>query len=137
MDNSGGRSPVSGVGLIESVATYASDYATTLGKVNRGIAPKWVLANTSGGGTDADRVVRQVPATIEEFALRPLANNWSQFRDISETVARRLALSDPSGYLILDTLSTGGNPLDPRTRAEARPSWISSCNSTVEPGSRR
>ena len=87
--------------------------------MNRGIGPKWVLANTSGGGTDADRVVRQVPATIEEFALRPLAHTWAQFRDLADTVARRLALTEPAGYLILDTLSTGGSPTDPRTRMAA------------------
>ena len=81
--------------------------------------PKWVLANTSGGGTDADRVVRQVPATIEEFALRPLAQTWAQFQDLADTVARRLALTEPPGYLILDSLSTGGSPTDPRTRMAA------------------
>ena len=49
--------------------------------MNRAIAPKWVLANTVAGGTDADRVVRQVPATLEEFALRPLAHSWTQFQE--------------------------------------------------------
>ena len=86
--------------------------------MNRAIAPRWVLANTVAGGTDADRVVRQVPATLEEFALRPLAHSWSQFRETAESVRRKLALG-PSGYLILDALSTGGSPTDPRTRMAA------------------
>jgi hypothetical protein len=90
-----------------------------LGAINRAIAPRWVLANTSGGGPDADHVVQQVPGTIEEFARRPLGHTWVQFRDMADTVARRLALSDPSGYLILDTLSTGGSPTDDRTRMAA------------------
>jgi hypothetical protein len=119
MDNSGGRAPTEGAALVESTDTYASDYGAVLGAVNRGIAPKWVLANTSGGGTDADRVVRQVPGTIEEFALRPLAHTWAQFQDLADTVSRRLALSSPPAYLVLDSLSTGGSPTDPRTRMAA------------------
>jgi hypothetical protein len=119
MDNSGGRAPVERAVLVEATDTYASDYGAVLGTVNRGIAPKWVLANTSGGGTAADRVVRQVPATIEEFALRPLAHNWVQFRDTADMVARRLALTDPAPYLVLDTLSAGGSPTDERTRVAA------------------
>lgn len=119
MDNSAGKAPTAGVGLVESTASYSSDYAAVLGAINRGIAPAWVVANTSGGGADADRVVRQVRGTIEEFALRPLSHNWSQFRDTADLVARRLALTHPGGYLILDTLSNGGSPTDPRTRIAA------------------
>jgi len=119
MDNSGGKAPTNKAKLVESADSYASDYGALLGAVNRGIAPKWVLANTSGGGADADRVVRQVPATIEEFALRPLAHTWAQFRDAADLVARRIALTDSTGYLILDALSTGGSPIDPRTRLAA------------------
>jgi hypothetical protein len=119
MDNSAGKPPTGGASLIESTSSYASDYAAVLGAINRGIAPAWVLANTSGGGADADRVVRQVPATVEEFALRPLAHNWTQFRDTADLVARRLSLTNPPGHLILDTLSAGGSPTDPRTRIAA------------------
>lgn len=119
MDNSGGRAPTDRAVLVELTDTYATDYGAVLGAVNRAIAPRWVLANTSGGGTDADRVARQVPASIEEFALRPLGHNWVQFRDLADTVARRLTLADPPGYLVLDSLSTGGSPTDPRTRMSA------------------
>src|SRR5262245_42483344 len=119
MDNSGGKAPTGGASLVESTANYATDHAAVLGAINHGIAPRWVLANTSGGGADADRVARQVPGTIEEFALRPLAHNWSQFRDAAEMVARRVSLTSPSNYLILDTLSAGGSPTDPRTRVAA------------------
>jgi hypothetical protein len=119
MDNSGGHDPTEGAPLVESTDTYAADYGAVLGAVNRGIAPKWVLANTAGGGADAARVVRQVPGTIEEFALRPLAQSWAQFQDLAATVSRRLTLNSPTGYLVLDSLSTGGSPTDPRTRMAA------------------
>lgn len=119
MDNSGGRLPTDPAETLESRETYASDYGAALGAVHRAIAPKWVLANTVAGGTEADRVARQVPATLEEFALRPMAHSWQQFRETAEQVARRLALTDPAGYLILDTLSTNGSPMDPRTRLAA------------------
>jgi hypothetical protein len=110
MDNSAGRLPADTPPAVESTDTYALDYAALLGVVNRTIAPKWVLANTSGGGPAADRVVRQVPATIEEFALRPLAQSWGQFQELAGTVARRLALGDPAGYLVVDSLSAGSSP---------------------------
>lgn len=123
LDNSAGRNPAAGVAVVEPTDTYASDYAAVLGAVGRGIAPQWVLANTSGGGTAADRVARQVPATIEEFALRPMAQTWAQFSDLASTVQRRLALSELPGYLVLDSLSTGGSPTDPRTRMAALASY--------------
>jgi hypothetical protein len=113
MDNSSGRLPTAS-GLVESTDSYASNMAALLGAVNRGIAPKWVLANTTNGGTDSDRIARQVPVTIEEFALRPMANSWGQFRDLADKESNRLASS--SGDLILDSLSNGGSPTDPRTR---------------------
>jgi hypothetical protein len=119
MDNSGGQDPTAGVKLVESTSAYASEFSSLLGAIDRGIAPKWVLANTSGGGDAENRVARQVPATIDEFALRPMSQTWSQFRDLASKVENRLALSDPPGYLILDSLSTGGSPTDPRTQIAA------------------
>ncbi len=119
MDNSGGRGPIANSPVVESAAAYTSDFAALLGAINRRIAPKWVLANTSSGGSAAEQIVRQVPATIEEFALRPMSTNWSQFLDVSGMVSNRQALSDPPGYLILDSLSTGGAPTDSRTRIAA------------------
>jgi hypothetical protein len=117
MDNSAGRLPGDPAITVESREAFASEYAALLGGVNRAIAPRWVLANTITGGVEADRVARQVPATLEEFALRPLAHTWAQFRETAETVRRRLAAS--TGYLLLDALSTGGSPTDPRTRMAA------------------
>jgi Bacterial Ig domain len=119
MDNSGGRLPTDNASLLEVTETYASDYGNVLAAINRAVSPKWVLANTAGGGSEADRVAKQVPATIEEFALRPMSSQWSQFRDLATNVTRRLSLTNPPGTLILDSLSTGGSPTDDRTRMAA------------------
>jgi hypothetical protein len=117
MDNSAGRLPTDTASLVESTDTYTADYASLIGTVNRSIAPKWVLANTSGGGAAADAIVRQVPGTIEEAAMRPLAQTWAQFQDLSSLVQRRMTTGP--GDLVLDSLSTGGSPTDPRTRMAA------------------
>jgi hypothetical protein len=119
MDNSGGKFPTVGTPPIEQTATYSTDYAALLGAVNRAVSPKWVLANTSGGGPAANGVAAHVPATIEESALRPLAGTWSQFRELANTVGQRLAAARSPGDLILDSLSNGGSPTDPRTQVAA------------------
>jgi len=87
-----------------------------LATINTAIAPRWVAANTAGGGADSDAVIRNTPASVEEFALRPLASTNSQFEDEAALIARRLALQTPSPYLVLDSLPTGGSPTDPRTQ---------------------
>src|SRR5262249_37245971 len=46
-------------------------------------------------------------------------HTWAQFRDLADKVARGLSASFPPGYLILDTLSSGGSSTDPRTRLAA------------------
>jgi hypothetical protein len=116
MDNSSGKSPTIGFKLIESTTTYTSDFAALLGSVNRAIEPNWVMANTSNGNTDTDLVVRQVPATLEEFAIRAMSSAWQQFDDLATTVARRQAVTNPSPYMVIDSLSTGGSPTDARTQ---------------------
>jgi hypothetical protein len=115
-DNSGGRLPIAGIAVKEPTAHYTADFAAMLGIVNTAIAPKWVAANTSGGGAETDAVVRAVPATVEEFALRPLASTWAQFLDVADLVARRQAAASPTPYLVLDSLPTGGDPTDARTQ---------------------
>lgn len=118
MDNSGGQVAIGDEKLLESIESYSTDFGAVLGAINRAIAPKWIIANTSGGGASGERVARHVPATIEEFALRPLAHNWAQFRDLASAIDRRLQSID-AGYLILDSLSQGGSPTDERTRMSA------------------
>jgi hypothetical protein len=116
MDNSSGKNPAAGLNLVESTTTYSADFAAMLGGINRAIAPKWVMANTSNGNAATDLVVRQVPATLEEFAVRALSGTWQQFTDMSDTVAHRQAVNSPSSYMVIDSLSRGGSPTDARTQ---------------------
>jgi hypothetical protein len=115
VDNSAGALPLDGAQVIEPTSSYTADYASMLGNLNRRIAPKWVIANTAGSGSETTQVARQVPGTLEEFALRPLATNWTRFEDVAELVRARQA-ANPAGYLILDSLPSGGSPTDPRTQ---------------------
>ncbi len=115
MDNSGGMPPFNVGATIEPVTNFAADYGSLLRTIGRAIAPRWILANTAGGGTTADAVASQIPAYYEEFAIRPLANNYQQFLDLAATVARRAA-SSGAPYAILDSLPAGGSPADPRTQ---------------------
>jgi len=116
VDNSNGRAPVLDADVVESTTTYGADYGSMLNAVARAVAPKWLIVNTAGGGTNADGVVRQNTAYFEEFALRPLAHNWQQFEDMAEAIAHRQGLRTPSPYAVLDSLPTGGSPTDPRTQ---------------------
>jgi hypothetical protein len=116
VDNSGGNSPVGGVQVAEPTASYTTDYAGLLNAIGQAIAPRWILANTAGGGTSADPVIQRVQAYFDEFVIRPLAANYQQFEDIASTFARRAALTSPSPYAILDSMPTNGSPTDSRTQ---------------------
>jgi hypothetical protein len=116
VDNSGGSPLINQRDALESISSYANDYGTLLNAIGRAIAPSWVLANTAGGGTTADGVIRQNTAYYEEFALRPLANTYRQFEDMAALIAHRANLQSPSPYAVLDSLPTGGSPTDPRTQ---------------------
>jgi hypothetical protein len=87
-----------------------------LNAIGRAIAPHWLMANTSGGQYDADGVIRQNTAYYEEFALRPLASNYTQFEDMANLIAHRQSLKSPAPYAVLDSLPTGGSPTDARTQ---------------------
>lgn len=115
VDNSGGRFPLTNQPLVEPSQSYAEDYAGLLNAINRRIFPRWLAANTAGGGAETDAVVRQVPMWFEEFAIRPLAHNYSQFLDLAAMLKRRQSVKTPAPYVVLDTLPTGGSPTDPRT----------------------
>jgi hypothetical protein len=116
VDNSGGKVPVPASQVMESVFSYAQDHAAMLAAVARALAPQWLLANTAGGATAADPVVKQGIPYFEEFAIRPLAHHYSQFEDLAAQVARRNALRSPETYAILDSYPTGGSPTDGRTQ---------------------
>ncbi|MFL5244723.1 MAG: hypothetical protein ACJ8FY_21685 [Gemmataceae bacterium] len=116
MDNSAGKLPLDGTGLLESTAAYSSAYGSLLHAISQKIAPGLLVANTAGGQSDADPVVAQTVAYYEEFAIRALAHNYQQFEDLAQQVAHRAALQGPKGYAILDSLPQGGSPTDPRTQ---------------------
>src|SRR5262249_13378534 len=48
-DNSSGKAPAAAGSVVERTSSYSVDYASLLNAVGRGIAPRWILANTSGG----------------------------------------------------------------------------------------
>src|SRR5439155_21110096 len=83
MDNATGKPPVGGTAVLEATSTYAGDYGAMLNYIGQAIAPHWIMANTSGGGTTSDSVVGMNTAYYEEFAIRPLANNYQQFEDLA------------------------------------------------------
>ncbi len=116
VDNSSAVAPVSSGSVVESLATYATDYGTLLNAVAQAVSPDWLMANTAGGGTTADAVIIRNTAYFEEFALRPLAANYLQFEDTAALIAHRAALQSPSPYAVLDALPTNGSPTDPRTQ---------------------
>jgi hypothetical protein len=115
MDNSEGKLRLNQADALEAVAPYADDYGLMLSVISKAIAPRWILANTGGGGLFAHRVIRQNPAYLEEFLLRPLAHHWGFFEDSAALVAQRAKLTRPAPYAILDTYPQNGAVNDPRT----------------------
>jgi hypothetical protein len=116
MDNSEGKVRVRAGDVVEPLAGFATDYGAMLAAVSRGIAPRWVLANTAGGYAQADPVLRQNPAYFEEFGIRPLADSYVAAEDIAGLVARRAALATPPPLAVIDSYPQGGKPDDARTQ---------------------
>jgi hypothetical protein len=116
VDNSGGPPPAAEGAVLEPLGAYAGDYGALLNAVARAVAPRWLLANTSGGNAHAEPVVQRIQGYYEEFALRPLAHNHQHFEDLAASFARRQSLRTPAPYAVFDTLPAGGSPTDPRTQ---------------------
>jgi Bacterial Ig domain len=116
MDNSSGKDPTTGFSVIESTALYSTDYSIMLGEINSGIAPKWVMVNIANSGAGTDLVVSQVPAVLDESAIRAMSATWAQFSQLAASVAEWQGLNNPPSYLVLDSVSTGGAETDPRTQ---------------------
>lgn len=115
MDNSQARPPAPAGEVLEPMTTYSSDYASLLYEIGRAIAPRWILANTAGGGTSANPTVQSVQGYFEEFTIRPLAQNYRQFEQVAALVAGRAELKSPPPYAVLDSYPQGGAATDPRT----------------------
>jgi hypothetical protein len=115
VDNSTGRLTVDPTGIAESLSNYAVDYGNLLGRLNRSLGTgKWIVANTSGGGTSVDSQIRNGVSYLEEFALRPMTANYVQFEDLAATIRYRRQLSGGKGYEILDSLPQQLDAADPR-----------------------
>jgi hypothetical protein len=116
MDNSAGKPFVDARDAREPLADYAKDYGAMLADISKAVAPHWILGNTAGGLKNADAVIRQSPAYLEEFAIRPLAHNYLQFEELAETIDRRAKLTSPPPYAVIDSLPARGDPADARTQ---------------------
>ncbi|MCE9565914.1 MAG: hypothetical protein K8U57_28150 [Planctomycetes bacterium] len=114
MDNATGKVPFPGVSVLEPTSTFGADSGALMAAVSRAIAPKWVLANTAGGGTDGNYTAAGAAGAFEEFALRPLQANWSEVSDLANLVTQRLASG--ARYLVLDSTPAGGSATDARTQ---------------------
>src|SRR5262249_30641715 len=103
IDNSQGKAPANPGGLAEPSGSYSTDYATLLYEIGKAIDPKWIMANTAGGGADANPTIQRVQGYFEEFAIRPLAHNYKVFEAVAGQVAARAALSSSAPYAVLDS----------------------------------
>lgn len=114
LDNSFGRLPLDASTLIESTANYGNNIAALAAAVNRRIAPKWILANISGSGVNAEPYAQAGISLIDEFALRPLTHHWQNLLDVNDWLQRRLQLLGSRGVVILDTHTPNQSWNDPR-----------------------
>jgi hypothetical protein len=119
LDNSNGRLPFAGTPVIEPTATYGEETANLVAAVWRAVAPRIVVANTSGGLADADPVARAATGVMEEFLLRPTVASWATVVDVANLVASRLNADSPPPYVILDTHPGTFAPSDNRVRTGA------------------
>jgi hypothetical protein len=116
MDNSNGLLTLPGVTTIEPIGDYPEEYGELLRRISNGISPKWILANTAGGGASALPVVRNVAGYYEEFAIRPLAHNYNFFEHLAQTLNTRAQAKTPKPLVVLDVLPRNGSPTDARTQ---------------------
>jgi hypothetical protein len=117
VDNSVGKLAIDPSTVRESMTNYAADYASLLGAIDKQINPKWVLANTGGGGPSADPIAQNGVSFLEEFGLRPMTANAVQFQDLAATLAYREQLGHNKVYEVLDSLPTSGyDATDPRVQ---------------------
>jgi hypothetical protein len=119
VDNSSGNLSLTTMDTLEPTNTYSTAYGKLLGALSQAIAPRWVLANISGGNSTADATIQYNAGYFDEFALRPLQNNWIQFDDLAGQLDEWAALRSPAPDAVLDALPAGGLPSDPRTQMAA------------------
>jgi hypothetical protein len=116
LDNSGGRMHHRPEHVVEASDNYSGEYAQLVAVLEKAVAPRWILLNTEGGKTFADPVIRENPAYLEEFAIKPLAHTVEAFEELLETVERRSRLTTPPPLAVIDSHPENGSPTDPRTQ---------------------
>jgi hypothetical protein len=115
VDNSNGKSPAIGINTVESTVNYSAEYGQLMAVVGNAIAPRWLMANTTGGGAYTSHVVNNTPGVMEEFLLRPLAATWSRFLDVADVVNNWVSAPN-APYVVLDSHPQNGSPTDARTQ---------------------
>ena len=119
VDNATGRVPFPGISVLEPTNTFSTDSGALMGAISRAIQPKWVLANTAGGGRDAAADRGQLGRRRSRSSCcGRLQANWSEVGDAVNLINARLA---PGGapYLVIDTHPAGGSSTDARTQTAA------------------
>jgi hypothetical protein len=115
LDNSGGTATEDLPPVREVTSNYTDNFLAALATVQTAIAPRWIVANSSGGTVDSiQQVVEALPATFAEFALRPVSGDYGLFEDTAEWVANWQAAGRK--YLILDSYPGSADPTDPRVQ---------------------
>jgi hypothetical protein len=115
VDNSAGYAPATAGQVLESVTTYTQDYASLMQAIKNAIPSHFVMANVDAT-TIADPVIKATSAYFQEFAIRPLAQNYLMFEDEANIIAHRATLTSPAPIAVIDSLLRGGSPTDPRTQ---------------------
>jgi hypothetical protein len=115
VDNSSGNLSLATMNVLEPTDTYSTDYGKLLGALSQAIAPRWILANISGGNATADVTIQDNAGYFDEFAIRALQNNYVEFDDLAGQLDEWAALRSPAPYAVLDALPVVGSSPDPRT----------------------
>jgi hypothetical protein len=119
LDNAGGRLPFAGTPVVEATANFTADSAGLIDAMRRRLTGKLVVANTSGGRTEANGLTAAAGAAFEEFLLRPNEANWTQLGDVADTVNQRLAAGDGTAVILDSHPGTAANMTDARTQLGA------------------
>lgn len=118
MDNSTGKAGFASNAALESSTTYPTDYAACVNAIYRGLTDhptmgaRWVLMNIAGVASPsvAASMLPYCPTWWYEFALKPLADSWSQFETFAATVATLQAATSPAPIGMIDSsTASGGN----------------------------
>ena len=113
MDNSAGKPFVEAADVREPLGDYAKDYGGLLAAICEGGGAALGPGQLGRRLRRADPVIRQNPAYLEEFAIRPLSHNYLHFEDLAATV-------EPPGRLTAPRAAGGAGRLPGGRRPDRR-----------------